>query len=243
MGKTVFNPITTKWRGAIGGFRYSVCRGKQIIAERASAVRNPNTSAQVKVRNNFKLATQFSNAWKDFIALFLADKNMDLVETRAMGTKVAYSATVGNAESAELRLPEFAAKMNAKFMRQSSTVTVTFTSAVQTIATTEDTEVIYQVLAFDDLGNIVGKSVQSTNILPATPATIVLPVTRETPDRYDLMVFETKATSEDGYGAISEILGEYNGEVVTNYYSNYREVLSNEGVEICSIIAASTLAS
>lgn len=175
--------------------------------------------------------------------MFLADKNMDLVETRALATKLAFaSATSGDPETSDLNLNTFSAYMNSKFLRPSSNLTVVFTNQAQTITAANNTDVVYQVLAFGADGNIIAKTVQTVALTAGTPHNIILPATRETPARYDILAFEVKTSTEEGYGAISEIEGNYNGELGTNFYSNFREALESANAEICSMISASTLA-
>lgn len=243
MGKTAFNPITTKWRGAIGGFRYSVVRGKQVIAERASAVRNPKTAAQMEVRAKFKLATQFSAIWREIINLFLADKNMDDVEKRAALTQTAYDVatafTVDGNNGKLVSLRNVVAMLNSRFLHNSSNITVGFTSAAQTVTSTVDTTVLCEVVAFNEAGAIIGKTTESLTLTADTAATIPLPIATETPSRYDLMIFEAMPVTEDAWGSITNIQGEYNSGLNKDGYQNLLNVIATGAVEIRSLAQAS----
>ena len=240
MGKTAFNPITTKWRGAIGGFRYSVVRGKQVIAERASAVKNPRTTAQMEVRARFKIATQFSAVWRDIITLFLADKNMDDVEKRAALTQTAYDASSVANENTNLSLTQVVALLNSRFIRNSSNLTVVFDMAAQTVTSTVNTVVICEVVAFNAAGAIVGKNTQPLTLTANTAATIPLPLATETPSRYDLIIFETMPVTEESWGSITNIQGEVSGGSLNkDGYQNLLNVIATGAVEIRSLAEAS----
>lgn len=240
MGKTVFNPITTKWRGAIGGFRYSVVRGKQVIAERASAVKNPRTEGQMNTRMRFKLASQFSNLWKDIIELNMVKKTRDLVMTRATGTKVAFGASEVRYGSALVDLGDFANDFNAKNNQPvSAGIELTFNSTTQSITATDDDIVTYKVVAFDESNTPIGTNV-TTYVSDGTAKVVDLPAIFGDAVRYDIMVFTTTPTegAEEYTGRLSDMLGE---NATTNTYSLFAAMAAESLITVNGILTGSYL--
>ena len=241
MGKTVFNPITTKWRGAIGGFRYSVCRGKQIIAERASAVRNPRTAAQVENRAKFKLSSQFSALWNNILDANAAHKIGDTVLSRSQATKIAHSvAQFGNNE-ARVQLRNFVGAWNAKMNQEASNFTLVFTAATQTISGAQGTKVAYKVVAFDMAGVVLGSTTQVVELGTAAE-NIVLPVVRETVGRYDIIAFEMVDNEDSIFGNLTNMTGAEYESVVSNLYTLLVSENATNNVKIHSLVGETTLA-
>lgn len=242
MGKTVFNPITTKWRGAIGGFRYSVVRGKQVIAERASAVKNPRTQGQMNTRMKFKLASQFSNLWKDIIELNMIKKTRDLVLTRATGTKVAFGAAQIQNEYAVVGIGDFANDFNAKNNQPvSAGLELTFTSSAQTITASDGDIVTYKVVAFDESNTPIGSHV-ATYVSDGSAKVIDLPAIFGDAVRYDIMVFTTTPTegAEEYTGRLTDMLGEgANGELNKETYSLIAAMAAESLITVNGVLTGS----
>lgn len=245
MGKTVFNPITTKWRGAIGGFRYSVVRGKQVIAERASAVKNPRTAGQMYNRMRFKLASQFSNLWKDIIGLNMVKKTRDLVLTRATGTKVAFGASSIENDYARVDLGGFVNDFNAKNNQPvSAELELTFNSTTQSITAPADDIVTYKVVAFDESNTPIGTNAV-TYVSDGTAKNIDLPAIFGEAVRYDIMVFSTTPTegAEEYTGRLTDMLGQNYEEIPqTQVYSLYATMAAESLITVNGVLSGSYLA-
>lgn len=245
MGKTVFNPITTKWRGAIGGFRYSVVRGKQVIAERASAVKNPRTEKQMNTRAKFKLASQFSNLWKDIIELNMVKKTRDLVLTRATGTKVAFGAADVRSGIATVSLGDFANDFNAKNNQPvNAGMVLTFNSTTQSITAPADDVVTYKVVAFDESDTPIGTNVV-TYVSDGTAKNIDLPAIFGNASRYDIMVFSTTPTegAEEYTGRLTNMLGEdANGLTAAEMYNLFADMAAESLITVNGVVTGSYLA-
>jgi len=241
MGKTVFNPITTKWRGAIGGFRYSVVRGKQVIAERASAVKNPRTSGQMETRMKFKLASQFSNLWKDIIELNMVKKTRDLVMTRAAGTQVAFGASQIDDGIACVNIGGFANDFNAKNNQPvSAGLQLTFNSTTQSITAPQNDIVTYKVVAFDRENTPIGTHV-STYVSAGIAKLIDLPAIFGDAVRYDIMVFTTTPTegAEEYTGRLTDMLGENAQGAVAEVYSLYAAMAAESLITVNGVLTGS----
>lgn len=245
MGKTVFNPITTKWRGAIGGFRYSVVRGKQVIAERASAVKNPRTPGQMETRMKFKLASQFSNLWKDIIELNMVKKTRDLVMTRAAGTQVAFGASTLREGAAMVDLGDFANDFNAKNNQPvGAELVLTFNSTTQSITAPSGDIVTYKVVAFDNSNTPIGTNV-TTYTSDGTAKNIDLPAIYGTAIRYDIMVFTITPSegAEEYTGRLTEMLGQDNGgAAVADVYSLYAAMAAESLITVNGVLTDSYMA-
>lgn len=247
MGKTVFNPITTKWRGAIGGFRYSVVRGKQVIAERASAVKNPRTKAQMDTRMKFKLASQFSNLWKDIIELNMVKKTRDLVLTRAAGTQVAFGAAYvagdpGEVGVAVVNLGDFANDFNAKNNQPvSAGLELTFNSTTQSITATARDAVTYKVVAFDRSDTPIGSNI-TTYVSDGSAKLVDLPAIFGDAVRYDIMVFSTTSSEGDAEftGRLTSMLGEDVQQAsVAQLYSLYAAMAAESLINVNGVLTGS----
>lgn len=242
MGKTVFNPITTKWRGAIGGFRYSVVRGKQVIAERASAVKNPRTTGQMNTRMRFKLASQFSNLWKDIIELNMVKKTRDLVLTRATGTKVAFGASSVENDYAAINLGDFANDFNAKNNQPvNAGLELTFNSTTQSITAPENDIVTYKVVAFDSSNTPIGTNV-TTYVSDGTAKNVDLPAIFGDAVRYDIMVFSTTPSegAEEYTGRLTDMLGEdYTGTPGKEIYGLYAAMAAESLITVNGVLTGS----
>lgn len=243
MAKTAFNPITTKWRGAVGGFRYSIVRGKQVIAQRPSAVKNPRSDAQMKVRATFKLSSQFSALWASIIDAFLAKKMRDSVLSRALATKLAYrsSALDNQGIEAKVSLPNFVAALNSQTTPEASNFTLNFGSMAQTITGVDGTMVAYKVVAFNEAGYIIG-TYETVLEMNGQEQNITLPATLETPARYDIMAFEMVDSESSMYTHLTNMTGDYQEAIVSNLYTLLASESTMSNVTIHSMVAASTLA-
>lgn len=243
MAKTAFNPITTKWQGALGGFRYSILRGKQVISERPSHVRNPRTEKQMSVRMRFKLATQFSALWS-ILQANLVKREPDSVLARAFATKTAFASALptGNSnEAAVLDLEEFASLFNANTSQtQDPNLTVLFSSTTQTITAPQGVIVTYQVVAFGDDDLPIGSTVRSYTA-NGSAATIILPLVRGSVKRYDLMVFTATPGVDYVAGPLGNISGDDPLQININTYAVLMDALSTETAEISGITTDSCL--
>lgn len=242
MGKTVFNPITTKWRGAIGGFRYSVVRGKQVIAERASAVKNPRTQGQMNTRMRFKLASQFSNLWKDIIELNMVKKTRDRVLTRATGTQVAFGASQIDDDLAVINLGDFANDFNAKNNQPAAAgTTLTFNSTTQSITAPAGDIVTYKVVAFDESNTPIGTH-STTYTSDGSAKLIDLPAIFGNAVRYDVLAFSSTPSegAAEYTGQISNIAADANGAQVSPLvYSLFAQMVSESLIEVNGFVSGS----
>ena len=240
MGKTVFNPVTTKWRGAIGGFRYSILRGKQIIAERASAMKNPRTPAQMENRTKFKLASQFSAIWEDILVLNLVQKERDAVLARAIGTSAAHAVATIADNAASLELDAFTAEFNSRTNQPiEAGISLVWTAQTQTITAPENEVVTYKVVAFDENDNPMGQNVE-TYVSDGTAKMVDLPAIFGTAKRYDILVFgTTPKTGAEGFtGSISNIEGPVE---TAELYTLYAAVAADQSVDINGLLSRSYL--
>ena len=247
MANTTHNPITTKWSGAVGGFQYRILRGKQIIAERASHVKNPQTAGQIIVRMKFKLSAQFSSLWKGILEANLAKVQSDSVMARALATSVAYQSAVvsGNHnEAAVIDLEEFAQRFNARTRMvtpPSTEMSLMFNASAQTITASEGALVAYQVVAFDQASNPIGSNVE-TYISDGTAHTVQLPRIAGDAARYDCMAFCTVLDSTTAYtGPLGNITGDDPESLNANTYSVLVEALSSTLGTIKGILTGSYL--
>lgn len=241
MAKTIHNPITTKWQGTLGGFQYRIVRGNQVIAERASHVRNPRTKAQVENRAKFKLASQFSALWNNILDANAAHKIGDTVLSRAKATKIAHTMAQFNNNEARVQLRNFVGAWNAALPQDASNFTLTFTAATQTISGTLGTKVAYKVVAFNEAGVVLGSTTQVVE-LGTAPENIVLPAVLETPERYDILAFEIVDNDNEIFGSLTNMVGAEYEAVVSNLYTL---LVSERGVGntvIHSLVGETTLA-
>ena len=241
MANTTHNPITTKWSGTLGGFRYSIVRGKQVISERPSHVRNPRTKAQVENRAKFKLASQFSALWNNILDANAAHKIGDTVLSRSQATKIAHAMAQFNNGEARVQLRNFVAGWNQAMNQESSNFTLTFTSATQTISGALGTKVAYKVVAFNAQGFVIGSTTQLVE-LGTAPENIVLPAVLETPERYDILAFEIVDNDDEIFGNLTNMVGAEYEAVVSNLYTL---LVSERGVGntvIHSLVGETTLA-
>jgi len=240
MGKTVFNPVTTKWRGAIGGFRYSILRGKQIIAERASAMKNPRTPAQMENRTKFKLASQFSALWSDILALNLVKKESDATMARSIGTSAAYEVAEMANNAASLELVDFTAEFNSRTNQPvEAGISLVWTATTQSITAPADEVITYKVVAFDENDNPMGQNVV-TYVSDGTAKMVDLPAIFGNASRYDIMVFgATPKTGAEGFtGSISNIEGPID---TAELYHLYAAVAADQSVDINGLLSGSYL--
>lgn len=209
MGKTVFNPITTKWRGAIGGFRYSVVRGKQVIAERASAVKNPNTVLQRGVRARFKLASQFSAKWADILNAFLRPFVPDDVIARSEVTQTVFKLSGYNEgdDTAAVNFASITTDLNNKHNTPASISLTADYATGATVTGAAGETILYQVNAYNAVGQQVGSN-RGTVTIPTgeTSAAIQWPLTAETPSRYDVIAYSVTPNTEEAAGSLADIL-------------------------------------
>lgn len=237
MGKTVFNPITTKWRGAIGGFRYSVVRGKQVIAERASAVKNPNTVLQRGVRARFKIASQFSALWKDIFAAFLSPFAMDDVLARAEVTKAAFNRTSydDQTDTVTLTFPVTVSDVSNKHFRSPIfQLGGNFNSGIT--ASGDAQTVIYQINAYDKDGILLGSSQGTLTLVDSqTPVNVPFPLATGTPFRYDVIAYSVTPSTEAAAGALQDILA----TPAANIYELAGVIKTVENVEVHGLTSIS----
>jgi hypothetical protein len=241
MANTTHNPITTKWSGTLGGFRYSIVRGKQVISERPSHVRNPQTKAQVENRAKFKLASQFSALWNNILDANAAHKIGDTVLSRSKATKIAHAMAQFNNNEARVQLRNFVAGWNQAMNQDSSNFTLTFTSATQQISGAQGTKVAYKVVAFNAQGFVIGSTTQLVELGTAAE-NIVLPAVLETPERYDILAFEIVDNDDEIFGNLTNTVGAEYEAVVSNLYTL---LVSERGVGntvIHSLVGETTLA-
>ena len=241
MAKTIHNPITTKWQGTLGGFQYRIVRGNQVIAERASHVRNPQTKAQVENRAKFKLASQFSALWNNILDANAAHKIGDTVLSRAKATKLAHAMAQFNNNEARVQLRNFVGAWNAALPQDASNFTLTFTAATQQISGTLGTKVAYKVVAFDEAGVVLGSTTQVVE-LGTAPETIVLPVVRGTVGRYDILAFEMVDNEDTVIGSLTNMTGAEYESVVSNLYTLLVSENGTANVKIHSLVGETTLA-
>lgn len=197
----------------------------------------------MNTRMRFKLASQFSNLWKDIIGLNMVKKTRDLVLTRATGTKVAFGASDVNRDGkAAVVLGDFANDFNAKNNQPvSAGLELTFNSTTQSITATGSDIVTYKVVAFDESNTPIGTNVV-TYTSDGTAKIIELPAIFGDAVRYDIMVFSTTPTegAEEYTGRLTDMLGENNlGTSVTELYSLYAEMAAESLITVNGVLTGS----
>ena len=198
----------------------------------------------METRMKFKLASQFSNLWKDIIALNMIKKTRDGVMSRATATKVAIGAMSGNsgAESAVISLGNFCNDFNAKNNQPvAADLELTFNVSNQKITAPAGNVITYKVVAFDEQNTPIGTHV-TTYTSDGTAKNIDLPAIFGTAVRYDIMVFTSNPTdgNEEYTGRISDILGEDQaGSSADNVYSLYAQMVAESLIEITGILSDS----
>ncbi len=243
MGKTLFNPITTKWKGSIGGFRYSVLRGKQVISERSSSYNDRKSSAQMNTRVRFKLATQFSALWKRILEANQVRFEPDRTLARANGTQVAFNASefVDN-NAALLDIYDFENAFNAKTRQVvPADLSLVFTSVAQSITARDGMVVTYQIVAFDANDNPIGFNTV-TYTSDGTAKVLDLPVIKGNAVRYDCIAFgSTVDTTSAWDGPLSNLNGDDPLSLDANTYAVLISSLSTKALDVTGIITGSFL--
>lgn len=242
MGKTAFNPITSPWKGQIGGFTYSVRDGNQIIAKLAASRKDPKSEKQMQVRMRFKLASQFTKLWDDILMANLVKIERDASKAQNLIRSIAYHASTVSNDQAKLSLDDFENKFNSKTQQViSPDLELTFTSANQSITAPDGEIVAYQVTAFDQKSTPIGSNM-TTFESDGTPQTVYLPRIKGNAVRYDIIAFNTTLTNSSTWnGPIGNINGNDPYLIDTKVYSILLSELSDANRLIHGIITGSYL--
>lgn len=208
MARTLFNPVTTKWRGAIGGFVYSIVRGQQVIGARPSARKQSKSPYVMVQRAKFKLASQFSALWKDILNLNLQEQG-DTVMRRAMSNKVAQEAMSLNDNVISMNLNDFVTNMNVdtnKIPVGIESLSIDASQSPHIVARSGDF-VYYEVVAFDDNNRLIGRMsdwyISTGRMMHINLARVVNGW--QSVNRWDLIAFTMTPTNEDGRQTLSNI--------------------------------------
>lgn len=242
MGKTAFNPVTTKWQGQVGGFVYRIRNGKQIIAQAASSRRDPKSTKQMQVRMRFKLASQFTKLWDSLLQANLAkiESNVNTALNRIRS--VAFRTSTVDGDTATLLLENFENNFNAETQQVASAgLTLLFNASAQSITAPDGDMVAYQIVAFDQDSTPIGYNVV-TYESDGTAKQIDLPVIRGEAVRYDIMVFNTSTTDGASWaGPIGNINGNDPFSIDAEVYSVLMSELSDSNRVIHGIVTGSYL--
>ena len=244
MGKTSFNPITTKWRGQIGGFTYRIQKGQQIIGQVASSRKDPKSEKQMQIRMRFKLASQFTKLWDDILRANLIKIENDASKAQNKIRSIAFHASTVENGQAKLLLDNFENKFNASTQQNiSPDLELTFTAANQSITVPNGEIVAYQVTAFDQTSTPIGSSM-TTFESDGTAHTIFLPRIKGDAKRYDIITFNTTLTNSRSWnGPIGNINGNDPYTIDTKVYSILLSELSDANRIIHGIVTGSYLVS
>ena len=199
MGKTAFNPVTTKWQGQVGGFVYRIRNGKQIIAQAASSRCDPKSTKQMQVRMRFKLASQFTKLWDSLLQANLAkiESNVNTALNRIRS--VAFRTSTVDGDTATLLLEDFENRFNAETQQVASAdLMLLFTATTQSITAPDGDIVAYQIVAFDQNSTPIGYNVV-TYESDGTAKQIDLPAIRGEAVRYDIITFNTSTTGASSW--------------------------------------------
>lgn len=199
----------------------------------------------MNTRMRFKLASQFSNLWKDIIELNMVKKTRDRVLSRATGTKVAFGASVIDGGAAVVELGEFANDFNAKNNQPvSAGLVLTFNSTTQSITAPSGDIVSYKVVAFDESNTPIGSNVV-TYVSDGTGKNIDLPAIFGPAARYDVLVFNITPTegAEEYTGRLTDMLGDDGtGQSVTQMYSLMAAMAAESLLTVNGLLSGSFLA-
>ena len=242
MGKTAFNPITTQWKGQIGGFTYSVRDGNQIIAKVASSRRDPKSIKQMRIRMRFKLASQFTKLWDNILLTNLAKIESNASKGQNLIRKVAFHSTTSEGDTALLMLEDFENNFNAETQQVASAdLRLIFNVTNQSITAPSGDMVAYQIVAFDQNSTPIGYNVV-TYVSDGTDKRIELPVVRGEAVRYDIITFNTSTTESGSWtGPIGNINGNDPYSIDTEVYSVLMSELSSSNRTIHGIVTGSYL--
>ena len=242
MGKTAFNPVTTKWQGQVGGFVYRIRNGKQIIAQAASSRRDPKSTKQMQVRMRFKLASQFTKLWDSLLQANLAkiESNVNTALNRIRS--VAFRTSTVDGDTATLLLENFENNFNAETQQVASAgLTLLFNASAQSITAPDGDIVAYQIVAFDQDSTPIGYNVV-TYESDGTAKQIDLPAIRGEAVRYDIITFNTSTTGASSWaGPIGNINGNDPFSIDAEVYSVLMSELSSSNRVIHGIVTGSYL--
>ena len=242
MGKTAFNPVTTKWQGQVGGFVYRIRNGKQIIAQAASSRRDPKSTKQMQVRMRFKLASQFTKLWDSLLQANLAKIESNVSAALNRIRSVAFRTSTVDGDTATLLLENFENNFNAETQQVASAgLTLLFNASAQSITAPDGDMVAYQIVAFDQNSTPIGYNVV-TYVSDGTDKRIELPVVRGEAVRYDIITFNTSTTESGSWtGPIGNINGNDPYSIDTEVYSVLMSELSSSNRTIHGIVTGSYL--
>ena len=242
MGKTAFNPVTTKWQGQVGGFVYRIRNGKQIIAQAASSRRDPKSTKQMQVRMRFKLASQFTKLWDSLLQANLAKIESNVSAALNRIRSVAFRTSTVDGDTATLLLEDFENRFNAETQQVASAgLTLLFNASAQSITAPDGDMVAYQIVAFDQDSTPIGYNVV-TYESDGTAKQIDLPVIRGEAVRYDIMAFNTSTTDGGSWaGPIGNINGNDPFSIDAEVYSVLMSELSSSNRVIHGIVTGSYL--
>jgi len=242
MGKTAFNPVTTKWQGQVGGFVYRIRNGKQIIAQAVSHIQDRKSPAQVLHRMRFKLASQFSKLWDDILKANLAQIERNASKAQGVIRSVAFESTAGENDTATLMLDTFENNFNAETQQvEDPDLILLFNASTQSLVAPDGDIVAYQVVAFDKNSTPIGFNVV-TYESDGSAKVVDLPTVKGDAVRYDILAFNTTITDSSTWnGPIGNINGKNPYTIDAKVYSVLISELSSENRAIHGIVTGSYL--
>lgn len=211
----IFNHgIFSKAKNKLGGVTFQQYEGMQIGKEYQPNVKNPNTANQIAARAKFKLASQLVALYNSVLMIAGAKISIYSRYIRGAFVGVISREATYDAQVATISPQEFATAINTRVGSSEVQAPVISGSTAQnaTISATAGDIVTYEVVAFDTLGNIIGRDSDSFTASD-TPQAITLPLTSTTPDRYDVVAVATRAVTEEGAAIYDNIIGSYDIEV------------------------------
>lgn len=255
------NSALGKYRGSLGNLVFSVSRGKQIIRQKPEYVPNPRTYAQSITRNKFKLASQFTGLWDTLLVPYTRKKIADKLTARNKVFTQAFNAAIllSSEDSAtdaltsvRINLQNFANTMNIALGYIDQEPAIEFTQLTQTAtildASAENpTSLLYQIVAFNKNGEVVGVNLESATVTSSTAQELTMPFIAGAGSamRYDIIAYTVQPNpnlDEESYQRVTQMLGAnpVDGNVTAYIYTLSSILQQNAEALINSRLAASS---
>ena len=237
MAKTEHNPINTLWHGQVGGIRYRVLRGKQVISSSVSYMTNRNTPKQQNARGRFKAAVRFTDGWLPLLKANLRKVENDAFEVRARISRIALNSAIYKNGEGIIDLVAFAKTFNlASRRRVSSEVRIEFDEREQRITAPTGQVVVYEVAAYNPRGLLLG-SKTFAYVSNGEGNEIELPKGIPDVSHFELMAFNvTLCNGTVWTGPVGEVTGKSTKRIRGNSYCELLEALSGKGCRIHGVI-------
>lgn len=244
MAKTEHNPINTLWHGQVGGIRYRVLRGKQVISSAVSHMTNRNTPAQQNARGRFKAAVRFTDVWLPLLKANLRKVEDDAFEVRSKVSRIALNSASYKDGEGSIDLWEFAKRFNmASRRRVSGEVEIEFDERARRIRVPAGNVVVYEVTAYNPKGLLLWRKTL-VYVSDGDGKEIELPDGMGDVSRLDLMAFNvTLCNGAVWRGPVGEVTGRSTKKINGNIYCELLEALSGKGCRIHGVSVGSVGAS